>query len=99
MGCSSVSGECSAVLVGRYADSSNEVAAHRFCGAEAAPRRDRHHGVVGLLELATSRLGADSFDVSPGRLADFVGEHPGEVSWALRGGAGHVGDGWRAAGG
>src|SRR3984885_464858 len=98
MRCSPGSGECFAVLVGRYADSSNEVAAHRFRGAESAPRRDRHPGVVGLLERAPPRLGADPFDVSPGRLADFVGEHPGEVSWAHRGETGQLGDAVRAAG-
>src|SRR5271166_2661601 len=98
MRCSLSSGEGFAVLVGRHPDASNKVAAHGFRGAEAAARSDRHHGVVGLLELSAGRLGADPFDVSAGRLADLTGEHPGEMAWAHRGAARQLGNAMHATG-
>src|SRR6202011_4222923 len=60
----------------------NEVAAHGFCSAEAAPRGDHDDGVVGLLQLPSRSLGADPFDVLTRRLADLVGEDAGEMTWA-----------------
>src|SRR5271166_6199099 len=98
MRCSLSSGEGFAVLVGRHPDASNKVAAHGFRGAEAAARSDRHHSVVGLLELAAGRLGADPFDVGARRLAYLIGEHPGEMAWAHRGAARQLADAVCAAG-
>src|SRR5882757_644471 len=75
-------GEGFAVLVGRDADPSNEVAPHGFCGAEPTPCSDHGDGVVGLHELPARGFGTYALHVCAGRLADLVGEHPGEVSWA-----------------
>src|SRR5579875_2811247 len=86
-----------AVLVRRDADSTNEVAAHAFCGPEAAARGDGSDGVVGFLELATRGFGADSFDVGARRLADLRGEHPREMPWAHVDSAGQFGDAVYAA--
>ena len=88
---SSSVGEGLAVLVGRDADSANEVAPHGFCGAEPAPRGDHGDGVVGFLELPARGLGAHALDVGAGRLADLVGEHPGEVPRAHRRAPGELG--------
>ena len=72
----------------------------RMVSAVPNPHRDgdRGDGVVGLLELAARRFGADAFDVGAGRLADLVGEHPGEVARAHRGETGQLGDAVRATG-
>src|SRR5689334_9232574 len=91
-------GESPAVLVGRNAHSSNEVAPQRFRAAESAARGDRGDGVVGFLESSACRLGADSLDVRAGRLADLVGEKAGEMSRAHRGTTGQLGDTVRGAG-
>ena len=45
---------------------------------------DHRDGVVGLLELAPRRFGPDTLDVGARRLADLVGEQPGEVPWTHR---------------
>src|SRR6476659_3755776 len=72
-------GECFAILVGRNAHPANEIATQRLRGAEAATGGDHGDGVVGFLQLASSGLGADPFDVCAGRFADLVGEQPGEM--------------------
>ena len=76
---------------GETPEASNEVAAHGFRGSEPAPCGDHRDGVVGLLELTAGRLGADPLDVGARRLADLLGEHPGEVPRAHRGAAGQLG--------
>src|ERR1700752_3688193 len=84
--------ESLAVLVGRNADATNEVAPHGFRGAEATSGGDRDDGVVGLLQLPARGVGANAFDVVAGRLTDLVGEHPREMARAHRRPAGQLAD-------
>src|SRR6185295_10502732 len=91
-------GECLAIMVGRNAKPSNEVASQGFRAAEAAAGRDDGNGVVGLLELAAGGFGADALDVGSGRFPNLVGEHAREVARAHRGATGQLRDTVRAAG-
>src|SRR5438093_12976986 len=90
--------ECLAVLVGRNAKPSNEIAPQRLSGAEAAAGGDDRDGVVGLLELTAGGFSADALDVGAGRLADLVGEQPGEVTRAHCGATGQLRDAVRTTG-
>ena len=68
----------------------------------AVPKPQRAAITVTVSSVSSScrarGLGADPFDVGPGRLADLVGEHPGEMPRAHGGAAGEIGDAVRRTG-
>src|SRR3979411_1248347 len=91
-------GECLAILVRRNAEPSNEIAAQGLRRAAPAAAADPGPGFAGPPQLAPGPFGADPLDIGAWRLADLVGEHPGEVPGAQRGATRELGHAVCAAG-